>query len=126
MMLSVLKKKIFTLKKFAIMSKATYRGCCHRIFQRTLTELASSRPKLFTSPTTLNDAEYCILNPNTTDFNSKRNRIEEIGRELSSVVGVDAMENMFYSLEFRIKDEIGHDVKSYRSWWNGITVDWKY
>jgi thermostable 8-oxoguanine DNA glycosylase len=58
---------------------------------------------------------YCILNPNTTDFNSKRKRIEEIGRELSSDGGVDAMENMFYSLEFRFKDEIGHDAKSYRS-----------
>lgn len=69
---------------------------------------------------------YCILNPNTTDINSKRKRIEEIGRELSSDGGVDAMENMFYSLEFRIKDEIGHDAKSYRSWWNGISEDWKY
>ena len=69
---------------------------------------------------------YCILNPNNTDFNSKRKRVEEIGRELSSDGGVDAMENMFYSLEFRIKDEIGHDAKSYRSWWNGIMEDWKY
>jgi hypothetical protein len=33
---------------------------------------------------------YCILNPNTTDFNSKRKRIEEIERELCSDGGVDA------------------------------------
>ena len=39
---------------------------------------------------------YCIQNPNSMDFNSKRKRIEEIGRDLCSDGGVDAMENMFY------------------------------
>ncbi|MFL6330688.1 MAG: hypothetical protein ACJ705_06700 [Nitrososphaeraceae archaeon] len=29
--------------------------------------------------------------------------------------GTDAMENMFYSIEFRIKEEIGKDAKPYRS-----------
>lgn len=36
------------------------------------------------------------------------------------------MENIFYSIEFRIKDEIGKDVNPYRSWWNGISSEWKY
>ena len=69
---------------------------------------------------------YCIQNPNSMDFDYKRKRIEEIGRDLCSDGGVDAMENMFYSLEFRIKDEIGHDTRPYRTWWNGISEDWKY
>jgi hypothetical protein len=53
-------------------------------------------------------------------------RAEEIGRELFSDGGVDSMENMFYSIEFRIRDEIGHDAKPYRAWWNGITNEWKF
>jgi hypothetical protein len=28
------------------------------------------------------------------------------------------MENMFYSIEFRIKAEIGKDAKPYHAWWN--------
>lgn len=35
------------------------------------------------------------------------------------------MENMFYSIEFRIKDELKKDAEPYRSWWNGISEDWK-
>lgn len=69
---------------------------------------------------------YCIQNPKATDFDIKRKRAEEIGREMFSDGGIDAMENMFYSIEFRVRDEIGHDAKSYRTWWNGITNDWKY
>jgi hypothetical protein len=39
---------------------------------------------------------------------------------------------MFYSLEFRVKEEIGKDAKPYRAWWNNnnnnndITEEWKY
>jgi hypothetical protein len=64
---------------------------------------------------------YCIQNPNGPgpDYESKRQRIEEIGRELYSDGGIDAMENIFYSVQFRIKDEIGEDAKTYRAW--GIT-----
>ncbi len=69
---------------------------------------------------------YCIQNLKADDFETKMKRAEEIGRELYSDGGVDAMENMFYSIEFRVKDEIGQDAKPYRSWWNGISNDWKY
>jgi hypothetical protein len=69
---------------------------------------------------------YCIQNLKADDFETKRKRAEEIGRELYSDGGVDAMENMFYSIEFRVNDEIGQDAKPYRSWWNGISNDWKY
>ena len=69
---------------------------------------------------------YCIQNPNASDLISKRHRMEEIGRELYIDGGVDAMENIFYPIEFRIKEEIGHDAKPYRSWWNNITEEWRY
>ena len=69
---------------------------------------------------------YCIQNPEAVDLETKRNRAEEIGKELFSDGGVDAMENMFYSIEFRVKDEIGQDARPYRSCWNGISNEWKY
>jgi hypothetical protein len=47
---------------------------------------------------------------------NQKSRVEEIGRELYQDGGTDSMENMFYSIEFRIKDEIRIDVKPYRSW----------
>lgn len=53
-------------------------------------------------------------------------KAEEIGKDLFSDGGVDSMENMFYSIECRLRDEIHKDAKPYRSWWNGITPDWKY
>jgi hypothetical protein len=37
-----------------------------------------------------------IQDPNASDFESKRKRIEDIGRELYDDGGTDAMENMFY------------------------------
>jgi hypothetical protein len=40
--------------------------------------------------------------------------------------GLDAMENMFYPIEFRIKEEIGKDAKPYRAWWNNLSGEWKY
>jgi hypothetical protein len=68
---------------------------------------------------------YCIQNPKASDFEVKRQRVEEIGRELYADGGIDAMENMFYPIEFRVKEEIGKDAKPYRSWWNGIAQEWK-
>lgn len=49
---------------------------------------------------------YCIQNPKADDFENKRKGTEEIGKKLFSDGGTDAMENMFYSIEFRVKDEI--------------------
>lgn len=69
---------------------------------------------------------YCIQNPNAPDFESKRKRIEQIGGELYSDGGVDSMENIFYSVQFRIRDEIGEDANTYRVWWNNIAEEWKY
>jgi hypothetical protein len=69
---------------------------------------------------------YCIQNSDAADFEEKKQRFFTIGKDLYSDGGIDAMENMFYSIEFRIKDEIGKDANPYRSWWNGISSEWKY
>lgn len=55
-----------------------------------------------------------------------RARTAEIGRELHADGGADAMENMFFSIEHRIKDELGTDARPYRAWWNGIDDAWRY
>ena len=69
---------------------------------------------------------YCAQNPNASDFDSKKQRVEEIGKELYADGGSDAMQNMFYSIEFRLKEEIKKDAKPYRLWWNKIFEQWKY
>ena len=70
---------------------------------------------------------YCIQNPGASDLESKKQRVQEIGKELYSDGGVDAMENIFYPIEIRIKEEIAKDAKPYRSWWNEISrEEWKY
>lgn len=69
---------------------------------------------------------YCIQNSDAADFEEKKQRVFTIGKELYSDGGIDTMENMFYSIEFRIKDEIGMDAKPYRSLWNDISSEWKY
>jgi len=68
---------------------------------------------------------YCIQNPQAPDFAGKKGRVQEIGRELYADGGTDALENMFFSIEDRVKEEIGSDAKPYRVWWNGIAGEWK-
>lgn len=70
---------------------------------------------------------YCIQNPvDSTNYKSKKDRIEAIGKELFADGGVDAMENMYFVIQNRIKEEIQKDAKPYRAWWNKITDEWKY
>ena len=69
---------------------------------------------------------YWIQNSDAADFEEKKQRVFTVGKELYSDGGIDTMENTFYSIEFRIKDEIGMDAKPYRSWWNDISSEWKY
>lgn len=60
-----------------------------------------------------------ILNQRSTEYKKLA--------ELYTDGGVDAMENIFYPIEFRIKEEIGKDARPYRSWWNDISKEeWKY
>ncbi len=69
---------------------------------------------------------FCIKEPQSPDVAAKKQRIEEIGRELYNDGGTDALENMFFSLENRIKEEIGAEARPFRAWWNGLAGDWKY
>jgi hypothetical protein len=69
---------------------------------------------------------YCIQRPDVADFAEKKARVQEIGRQLYADGGTDALENMFFSIEHRVKEEIGREAKPYRSWWNGIAGEWKY
>ena len=69
---------------------------------------------------------YCIQNSNASDYSSKQDRIKEIGQELFADGGVDALENMYFSIEHRIREEISGDAKPYRSLWNGISSEWSY
>ena len=49
---------------------------------------------------------YCIQNPNASDFESKKHRIQEIGKELHTDGGVGAIENILFLIEFRIKKRL--------------------
>ena len=69
---------------------------------------------------------HYIQNPNSLESESKKQRIKEIGREIYEDGGQDAMENMFYSVAIRIKEEIGIDINKNRTFWNGIAEGWKY
>lgn len=69
---------------------------------------------------------YCIQNSSASNHSSKEDRIREIGQELFADGGIDALENMYFSIEHRIKEEISKDAKPYRSLWNGISSEWNY
>lgn len=71
-------------------------------------------------------ATFCLQNPDSPEVEQKKSRISEIGRELFADGGVDALENMFFALENRIKEEIGKDPRPLRSLWNGNTPQWEY
>ncbi|CDI05484.1 hypothetical protein [Candidatus Nitrosotenuis uzonensis] len=71
-------------------------------------------------------ATFCLQNPNTPEVQAKKERIIEIGKELFLDGGVDALENMFFALENRIKEEINKDPRPLRSLWNGNTPEWDY
>jgi hypothetical protein len=70
---------------------------------------------------------FCLQNdPEGKQYPEKKQRVNEIGKELFSDGGIDAMENMYFSIEQRITEEIKKDPKTYRAWWNNITSAWQY
>jgi len=69
---------------------------------------------------------YCMQNPNASDFEAKKQRAVMIVKELYTNGGADAKENMFYSIEIRIREEIHKEARHFRSWWNNISSEWKY
>lgn len=69
---------------------------------------------------------FCLQNPDSAEVAQKKTRVVEIGKELYADGGVDALENMFFALENRIKEEIGKDPRPFRALWNGNTPEWNY
>ena len=69
---------------------------------------------------------FCLQEPNSSEIESKKQRLKEIGKELFDNGGVDAMENFFFVVENRIIGEIEKDPKPFRNLWNGITEEWDY
>jgi len=69
---------------------------------------------------------FCLQNPNSSEVAEKKKRISEIGRLLYDDGGLDAMENFFFVINNRIKEEIDKDPKPFRSLWNGIDDGWKF
>lgn len=69
---------------------------------------------------------FYVQNPIADNLDTKKQRIQQIGKELFDDGGSDAMENMFYSVQIRIKEEVGHDITDKKSWWNGISNEWNF
>ena len=69
---------------------------------------------------------FCLQNPTSDELESKKSRFKEIGKELFDDGGVDALENFFFALSNRIKEEYGNDITSFKPLWNGLTDEWKY
>ena len=69
---------------------------------------------------------FCLQNPDSPEIESKKSRVTEIGKELYSDGGLDALENFFFVLKNRITEEIGKDPTPFRSLWNGLDDKWNY
>ena len=69
---------------------------------------------------------FCLKNPNSAEIDTKKSRVSEIGRELYADGGIDALENMFFVVQNRIKEEIGQDPAPFRSLWNNNSDEWKF
>ena len=69
---------------------------------------------------------FCLQNPDSEEIKSKKTRISEIGKDLFADGGVDALENMFFVVRNRIKEEIGKDPESFKLLWNGNSDEWKF
>ena len=69
---------------------------------------------------------FLLQNPDSEENESKKSRVSEIGKELYSDGGIDSLENMFFVVQNRIKEEIGKDPAPFRSLWNGNSNEWKH
>ena len=69
---------------------------------------------------------FCLQNSGSPEIAEKKNRIKQIGKELFDDGGVDALENFFFALSNRIKEEFGKDIDSFKPLWNALSDEWKY
>jgi hypothetical protein len=66
---------------------------------------------------------FCLQNPDSAEVSTKKQRISEIGKELYSDGGLDALENFFFVPKNRITEEIGKDPEIFKPLWNGLDDD---
>lgn len=69
---------------------------------------------------------FCLQHPESSEIEEKKKRITEIGVELFSDGGIDALENFFFVVKNRIIQEIEKDPSPLRSLWNGLSPEWHY
>ena len=69
---------------------------------------------------------FCLQNPQSSEIESKKSRIKEIGKEIFDNGGFNGMENIYFAVENRVEAEIQISAKSFRSLWNGISDEWDY
>ena len=69
---------------------------------------------------------FCLQNPESSETESKKSRIKEIGKEIFDDGGFNGMENIYFAVDNRIQGEIEQSPKNYRSLWNGISDEWNY
>jgi len=69
---------------------------------------------------------FCLQTPDSSEIENKKKRMSEIGQELYSDGGLDALENFFFVIKNRVTEEIGKDPEPFRSTWNGLDENWKY
>ena len=57
---------------------------------------------------------------------TRKARINEVGKEIFDDGGVDGLENFYFAISNRIQGEIEKDIVSFRPLWNGLSDEWKY
>ncbi len=69
---------------------------------------------------------FCLQNPESSETESKKSRIKEIGKEIFDDGGFNGMENICFAVENRVEAEIEISAKPFRALWNGISDEWNY
>ena len=69
---------------------------------------------------------FCLQNPESSETESKKSRIKEIGKEIFDDGGFNGMENIYFAVENRVGAEIEISAKPFRALWNGISDEWNY
>ena len=69
---------------------------------------------------------FCLQNRQSSEVAEKKERIAEIGSEIFTDGGVDAMENFFFALGHRVRGELDMDISEFRPLWNGLSDEWRY
>jgi len=67
---------------------------------------------------------FCLQNPDSLEISDKHARITDIGGEIYTDGGVDALENFSFVLKNRITQEIEKDPSPLLSLWDSLANDW--